>query len=108
RQRLEQFFMELVEKARQEQIETAGVVHGGATASFLQAGEGVGEELIEQLVSEEPAPSVREEAPVEQAPAEPRDEVLSGRAGAGDAGGGRLVGDRQPAGKGGGVRFVGG
>ncbi|MHC4141435.1 MAG: ABC transporter ATP-binding protein [Planctomycetota bacterium] len=76
RQRLEQFFMELVEKARQEQIETAGVVHGGATASFLQAGEGVGEELIEQLVSEEPAPSVREEAPVEQAPAEPRDEVL--------------------------------
>ena len=76
RQRLEQYFMELVEKARQEQIETAGVVHGGATASFLQAGEGVGQELIEQLVSEEPAPSVREEAPVEPALAEPRDEVL--------------------------------
>jgi ABC-2 type transport system ATP-binding protein len=76
RQRLEQFFMELVEKARQEQIETAGVVHGGATASFLQAGEGGGEDLIEQLVREEPAPAVREEAPVEPAPAEPRDDVL--------------------------------
>jgi ABC-2 type transport system ATP-binding protein len=76
RQRLEHFFMELVEKARQEQIETAGVVHGGATASFLQAGEHEGEQLIEQLVSEEPAARVREEAPAVPAPAEPRDEVL--------------------------------
>jgi ABC-2 type transport system ATP-binding protein len=76
RQRLEQFFMELVEKARREQIETAGVVHGGATASFLQAEEHEGERLIEELVREEPVPIAREAAPAEPAPETPRDEVL--------------------------------
>jgi ABC-2 type transport system ATP-binding protein len=53
RQHLEQFFMDLVERARREQIETAGVVHGGATARFLQAEEGEGEALIEQLTRAE-------------------------------------------------------
>ncbi|MHC4653188.1 MAG: hypothetical protein ACYTES_20315, partial [Planctomycetota bacterium] len=65
------------EKARQEQIQTAGVVHGGATASFLQAAEREGEQLIEELVREEaPAPHVREEAAGEPAPEPQRDEVL--------------------------------
>ena len=74
RQHLEQFFMELVEKARQEQIETAGVVHGGATASFLQAEEGEGEHLIEQLTrAEAPAPAVQEGAPARAIPDERKD-----------------------------------
>ncbi len=77
RQRLEQFFMELVEKARREQIETAGVVHGGATASFLQAAAAEGERLIEELVRPEPEPGVREAAPATAEPEAPqRAEVL--------------------------------
>ncbi len=54
RQRLEQLFMDLVDQARQEQVETAGVVHGGATADFLRADEASGDELIESLVREQP------------------------------------------------------
>ena len=49
RQRLEQFFMELVEQARREHIETSGVVHGGATAGFLKAEDARGEQLIDSL-----------------------------------------------------------
>ena len=61
RQRLEQFFMELVDKARAEQIETAGAVHGGPTASFLRADEDRGEALIETLTRpEEPPARARE------------------------------------------------
>jgi ABC-2 type transport system ATP-binding protein len=81
RQRLEQFFMELVEKARREQIETAGVVHGGATASFLQAGVPEGDRLIEELVRPEPEVEAREAAAKEpEAPqrAEVLEELLAG------------------------------
>lgn len=74
RQRLEQFFMELVEKARQEQIVTSGVVHGGATASFLRAGPAGGRQLIESLLR--PEPQAAPAAPAVEA-ASPRDEVLS-------------------------------
>ncbi|MHC4416402.1 MAG: ABC transporter ATP-binding protein [Planctomycetota bacterium] len=82
RQRLEQFFMELVEKARREQIETAGVVHGGPTASFLRAEPGTGRELIETLLrAEQQVPGAREVAavvPVPPAgPVSPSDEVLA-------------------------------
>jgi ABC-2 type transport system ATP-binding protein len=77
RQRLEQFFMELVEKARREQIETAGVVHGGATAAFLQAAATEGDRLIEELSRPEPQLDAREAAPAAKAPEAPqRDEVL--------------------------------
>lgn len=82
RQRLEQFFMELVEKARQEQVETSGVVHGGSTANFLRADEAEGGELIESLVSDkEDAELVQEVARIEEKQAqiheEQRDEVLA-------------------------------
>ena len=35
RQRLEQLFLEIVERARDEQVATSGAVHGGETADFL-------------------------------------------------------------------------
>ncbi|MFO0829008.1 MAG: ABC transporter ATP-binding protein [Phycisphaerales bacterium] len=60
RERLEDFFMELVEQARREQIATSGAQHGGATASFLvgHESEREGAGLVEDLVSERPtAPS---------------------------------------------------
>jgi hypothetical protein len=83
RQRLEQFFMELVERAQAEQIETAGAVHGGSTADFLLADESRGEQLIDTLVSErdqpvrsrEAAAEISEVAAVADAP--PSDEVLA-------------------------------
>ncbi len=80
RQRLEQLFMDLVDQARKEQVETAGVVHGGATADFLRADDASGDDLIESLVREQPATAddaIRQ--PAEPAPDEtgPRDEVLA-------------------------------
>ena len=50
RQRLESLFMEIVEKARIEQVETSGAQSGGATAEFLRADSEVeGEDLIDTL-----------------------------------------------------------
>ncbi len=80
RQRLEQLFMDLVDRARREQLETAGVVHGGETASFLRADDAHGDELIESLVAERP--SQAHERPAAAAASEDheaasRDEVLA-------------------------------
>ncbi len=81
RQRLEHFFMELVEKARQEHIETSGVVHGGTTAEFLRADEAEGGELIESLVSKKDVALAKEVSRVKDTQAqiheEQRDEVLA-------------------------------
>jgi ABC-2 type transport system ATP-binding protein len=52
RQRLEDLFVDIVERARAAKIETAGAQHGGQTAAFLR-----GEELISQLVQTEPEPT---------------------------------------------------
>ncbi len=51
RQRLEQLFLEIVERARQEQVATSGAVSGGQTAEFLRLAEGEG--LIDTLVAGE-------------------------------------------------------
>lgn len=81
RQRLEELFVELVEKARAEQASNAGAGHGGNTASFL-GGEGaardaaVGAALIENLVSNQSAEPVQE-AMVEDAATPEDDEVSS-------------------------------
>jgi ABC-2 type transport system ATP-binding protein len=76
-QRLEQFFMDLVERARAERIETAGVVHGGATAAFLRA-EGEPETLIESLTRAEETPArAREVAETAPKAAEAGEEVIS-------------------------------
>ena len=78
RQRLEQLFMDLVDKARQEQVETAGVVHGGATAEFLRAEPADGDQLIESLVREQPqAADVVVEQTADPEPEVARDKVLA-------------------------------
>lgn len=83
RQRLEQLFMEIVEQARREQVETSGAVHGGATALFLQAASSGGDALIDSLLQEESDQPKAREILVEQSPSadqaddETREEVLS-------------------------------
>ncbi len=53
RQRLEQLFLEIVERARKEQVATSGALAGGQTAAFLRGEGEQGEELIESLVAEQ-------------------------------------------------------
>ena len=50
RQRLEDLFLDIVETARREQVETSGVTDTGHTAEFLRVQEG--DDLIDTLVSE--------------------------------------------------------
>ncbi|MDX2131943.1 MAG: ABC transporter ATP-binding protein [Planctomycetota bacterium] len=65
RQTLEQLFLDIVEKARAEQLSTSGATAGGRTASFLAGEEPErGEVLIENLVRAAEAPA----APAEGAP----------------------------------------
>jgi ABC-2 type transport system ATP-binding protein len=52
RQRLEDFFLDIVESARAEQIANAGAGKSGPTASFLNAAPAEGEALIETLSSD--------------------------------------------------------
>lgn len=62
RQTLEELFLDIVERARAEQIATSGAQSGGRIASFLQGDEGVdgaaGRDVVDQLVkaSTMPAP----------------------------------------------------
>jgi ABC-2 type transport system ATP-binding protein len=67
RQSLEELFLEIVEQARAERVETSGAQHGGATAAFLRADAETGDALIGRLVS------AADELPVESpaAPATP-------------------------------------
>ena len=67
RQRLEDLFLDIVESARREQVETSGVTETGRTADFLRHQEG--ESLIDSLVSEvdaEPAARAVERTEVEE------------------------------------------
>ena len=73
RQRLEDLFLDIVERARREQVETAGAMHGGETAAFLRSdGPVEGEQVIDALVRDtsetEPVRSV--EKAVEPMPRE--------------------------------------
>ena len=84
RQRLEQLFMELVEKAQQEQVTTSGALHTGDTAAFLKDGDPVetseGDQLIDSLTRERASESRAEEIDMSQraiaAQEDERDEVL--------------------------------
>jgi len=57
RQRLEDLFMQIVDKARNQQVTTSGATSGGSTAAFLRS-DVKGEDLIKNLVS---APSHAEQ-----------------------------------------------
>ena len=60
RQTLESLFLDIVERARAEQLATSGAQSGGRIASFLQAeNQGDGESVVADLVRavEEPAPA---------------------------------------------------
>ena len=94
RQKLEDLFMGIVERAQSEATETSGALQGGRTASFLagdDANRDEGESLIESLQRDEPAPA----AAVPSSPAastpdpatDAREEVLED-----------LLSDRNPAG----------
>ncbi len=63
RQKLEELFLSIVEKARAQQINTSGATHGGETASFLKSDQSA--ELVNRLVAagDIPAP-VAAAAPV--------------------------------------------
>jgi len=69
RQRLEQLFLEIVERARKEQVATSGALAGGSTAAFLRGEGEEGEQLIETLVTEEEQP--KRAMPVEDVPRRP-------------------------------------
>jgi len=85
RQKLEDLFVDIVERARAERVETAGAQHGGRTAAFLQGdGAELGEQLISKLVAGDSAadaaptsagaPPQPTAAP--QQPSEPENDVL--------------------------------
>ncbi len=62
RQKLEELFLSIVERARAQQVQTSGATAGGPTAEFLRADEG--DALIQRLVrTESPAPARSEPAP---------------------------------------------
>ncbi len=67
RQKLEDLFMGIVEKAMEEQVSNAGAVHGGDTAAFLRKeADSTGDALIDSLQTEgteEPLRSVEKIAP---------------------------------------------
>jgi ABC-2 type transport system ATP-binding protein len=96
RQKLEDLFLTIVEKARSEQRTTSGAVSGGQTASFLKPKEG--EALIDELVRgrPEPEPHLQPTGPRAQVPG--RGDVASMQAPAGESD--RSVIDSLLAGKG--------
>ncbi|MEO1511068.1 MAG: ABC transporter ATP-binding protein, partial [Planctomycetota bacterium] len=84
RQKLEQLFLNIVERAQRERLETSGALHGGETASFLKADETEptrsGDALIEDLMTSdeqiEPA-EVEPEADQPDQPAERASELIA-------------------------------
>lgn len=82
RQRLEDLFLDIVEQARAERLETSGAQSGGQTASFLRAEEESGEQVIDRLVKAGDEPALRPSAapePQVQAPQTGPDEGLIGQ-----------------------------
>lgn len=77
RQRLEELFIDLVERAQAEHVATSGARHGGTTASFLLGEEGQG--LIDRLLAQQqepmPTEAIKRSAP---AATEERADVIGG------------------------------
>ena len=61
KEKLESFFMQIVEEASQKNIKTGGATAGGAVAEFLR--ESTGEDLVENLVKQAVSESVKELTP---------------------------------------------
>jgi hypothetical protein len=78
RQSLEELFLEIVERAKAEQVATSGATAGGETASFLKGAE-AGDQLIAGLVNasrEEPRAVQAAEAVVPAKPTGPDADVI--------------------------------
>jgi len=72
RQRLEDLFLDIVDRARTDRVETSGAQAGGPTAAFLRGAESAdADALIQRLVEGEPAPSAPEPERAAPAPARP-------------------------------------
>lgn len=91
RQRLEELFVQIVERARVEQTSTSGALQGGKTAAFLLGEQAVekesaaGDRLISALEQQQPAKAVVAQAAREPIAAKPAkdavlDELLSPKA----------------------------
>jgi ABC-2 type transport system ATP-binding protein len=59
RQRLEQLFIDIVERAQREHVATSGALDGGQTAAFLRGEHSDGDALIQSLVEDQPAMPAR-------------------------------------------------
>lgn len=73
RQRLEELFLDIVEKARAEQLATSGATAGGETAAFLKAKDDEGAALIDKLVTAT-GPAAGLASSSSSAPAAPRED----------------------------------
>ncbi len=71
RQKLEELFIGIVEKARADKLETAGAQHGGRTAGFLRADQESGQALIANLVKAEDSIAPAPRTPTAAKPAGP-------------------------------------
>lgn len=78
RQRLEDLFVGIVERARAEKVSTAGAQHGGETAAFLREGAESGEALIAGLLkNDEPARGRVDDVPRKPEAKGPNESVLA-------------------------------
>ncbi len=75
RQTLEALFLDIVERARAENLATSGAQHGGATASFLAEGD-EGGRLIESLVNTKDEATVAPTAPPVPRPPAPGESII--------------------------------
>ena len=81
RRTLEEFFLDVIGKAKAESVETAGVVSGGRIAEYLAKGDEKSA-VLESLLREEQVVPQKKEAPAPAVPAEEKkessDDKLSG------------------------------
>ncbi|HYD00404.1 MAG TPA: ABC transporter ATP-binding protein [Phycisphaerales bacterium] len=76
RQRLEDLFVDIVNRATAQRTETSGAMHGGQTAEFLRAAPEEGVDLLQSLTREEPAVPAAP-APAARPKTGPDDDVLA-------------------------------
>ncbi len=83
RQRLEDLFVDIVNRATAERTANSGAAHGGQTAEFLRATPAEGAELLQALLrdSPEPAAPAKTDAPAPKPKTGPDDDVIARLAG---------------------------